>query len=125
MKRNLPETSISAYNQVHQNMKNDHWGKIMFAMRMLNKPASMEDIMKYLKWDNVARVSRRMAELVRDGVVYVNGVGKTSSGRSCQLYSLTKHAEEKQDEEDSKFWDDLQSGRLDDPKPQFIQGALL
>lgn len=125
MKKKLPQTSLDAYQRVHPEFKADHYGRILFAMRMIGRACSMQEIADYLKWDLV-RVSRRMSELEKDTLVYVDGFGLSKSNRRCQLYSLTKHAKEKQDKEDTQFWDDLLTGKLE-PKqpPKFIQATLL
>jgi predicted ArsR family transcriptional regulator len=124
MKKKLPQTSIDAYARVHPEFKSDHYGRILFAMRMIGRACSMQEIADYLKWDLV-RVSRRMSELEKDTLVYVDGIGLSKAGRRCQLYSLTKHAEEKQDKEDTDFWEKLQNEPMPKQSPQFIQATLL
>lgn len=79
----------------HQ-LKVDHWGKILFAMRLLGISCSSEAIAKKAGMKE-AQAYRRMSELISDGLVYVSGKGLTSSGRPCALYSLTQHGKEKQE----------------------------
>lgn len=96
MKRKLNQNSQAAYKMLHENMKSDHWGKILFAMRLLGISCSSEAIAKKAGMKE-AQVYRRMNELLADNLVYVNAKGLTSSGRPCALYSLTQHGKEKQE----------------------------
>lgn len=95
MNRKRNDNSIAAYNQSHQ-LKVDHWGKILFAMRLLGIACSSEAIAKKAGMKE-AQVYRRMNELCADGLVYEAATGLTSSGRRCALYELTQHGKEKQE----------------------------
>lgn len=86
-KRTVSPTSMEAYKMVHPNMKSSHHAKIMFTMRMIGVPCSMEQIANKSGMD-LAQVSRRCVELERETLIYKNGTGKTSKGRPCSLYSL-------------------------------------
>ncbi len=95
MNRKRNDNSISAYNQSHQ-LRVDHWGKILFAMRLLGIACSSEAIAKKAGMKE-SQTYRRMSELIADGCVWVSGRGLTSSGRPCALYELTQHGKEKQE----------------------------
>lgn len=96
MNKTLNKNSLEAHKMVHQQMLNDHWGKILFAMRVLGVSCSSEAIAKRAGMKE-SQTYRRMSELLRDNLVYVSGKGLTSSGRPCALYSLTQHGREKQE----------------------------
>lgn len=87
--------SIEAYKLSHQ-LKVDHWGKILFAMRMLGIAASSEAIANKAGLKE-AQTYRRMSELIADNLVYVSAKGLTSSHRPCALYSLTEQGKIKQE----------------------------
>lgn len=89
------KNSAEAYKQSHQ-LRVDHWGKILFAMRLLGIACSSEAIAKKAGMKE-AQVYRRMNELCADGLVYEAATGLTSSGRRCALYELTKYGKEKQE----------------------------
>jgi predicted ArsR family transcriptional regulator len=95
----------------HQ-LKVDHWGKILFAMRLLGISCSSEAIAKKAGMKE-AQTYRRMSELIADGCVYVSGKGLTSSGRPCALYSLTEHGKQKQE-----------ANASEQPKEPFTQPSL-
>lgn len=90
------KNSLEAYKMLHQNMKSYHWGKILFALRLLGMASSPEAIAKKAGMGK-DQVFRRLSELVRDDLIFINGKGLTSSGRPCALYSLTQHGKEKQE----------------------------
>lgn len=120
MKKKLPQTSLLANQQATLKMRQDHWGSILATMRILNKPVSMQQIADHLKWELV-KVSRRMSELQSDNLVFVDGLGKSKSGRSCQLYSLTKHGIEKDNKNAEDDWRQIQS---EQPQTLFTQGNI-
>lgn len=119
-KRKLSDTSLAAHKQVHPTMKANHHGKIMSAMRLLNKPSSMEQIAAKAKME-YAQIHKRMSELEREGLVAKEGKGTTKSGRSCYLYSIVRQST-MTDEECTQFWKELQS---EQPSPKIIQATLL
>lgn len=94
--RKVNKNSLEAYKMVHSQMKSDHWGKILFAMRLLGISCSSEAIAKKAGMKE-SQAYRRMSELVEEGLVYVSGRGLTSSNRPCALYQLTQHGKEKQE----------------------------
>ena len=85
--RKNPDTSMSAYKAVTQEMKKTHQGKIISALQVLGV-ASMEKIAEYLGME-LNQVTRRMIELERDEIVWKPSKTKTKSGRACYQYQLT------------------------------------
>ena len=92
MKKKLSDTSLAAYKMVANQMKVNHWGKILFAMRLLGVPASMEKISERAGME-LNQVTRRMNEIEKEGLVHKNGKTKTKKGRMCYMYSISKQSE--------------------------------
>lgn len=86
----VSETSLASYKMVSKEFREHHYSKIMLAMRIAGMPLSVESIAQKAGLGK-DQVSKRMCELERDVIVYKSGIGKTSSGRPCALYSLVKH----------------------------------
>lgn len=96
-KRTVPETSKEAYKQLSHQQVSTHHSKILFAMRLLNTPASMEVIAEKAGM-TYEQCHKRFKELEIETLIFKNGKGKTKSGRACYLYSLvqqTKKIEER------------------------------
>lgn len=92
MSRKLSDTSMSAYKMVANDMRVNHWGKILFAMRLLGVPSSMEKIAERAGME-LNQVTRRMNEIEREGLVHKEGKSKTKSGRACYLYVISRQSE--------------------------------
>lgn len=89
MNKKIPETSLVAYRMMSCDLKQNHWNKIMLAMKILSKPSSMQKIAEKAELDYHA-VGRRMGELQAEGLVYVADRGLTDTNRPCSLYALTQ-----------------------------------
>jgi predicted ArsR family transcriptional regulator len=115
MKKKLSDTSMAAFKAVHPQMKIDHWSRILFAMRILNVPATMEQIAAKAGME-LNQVTRRMNEIEKEGLVHKDGIGKTKSGRACSKYSILNQAEAQnkiiEGQTDEQFFDNYLKGHF-------------
>jgi DNA-binding Lrp family transcriptional regulator len=86
---NPPITSKQTYQMVTSEMKVNHYTRILFAMRVLDAPSSMQKIAEKAGLDYHA-VGRRMGELELEGKVEKKGKGLTERNYPCALYALVK-----------------------------------
>ena len=90
--RHLPDTSHEAFEKVPQEMRSEHYKKIISGLEKL-KTATYEELASVLTLDK-AQVGRRLCELERMDLVYKPGIKKaTRSGRSAFCYQLRNGVE--------------------------------
>lgn len=82
-----PKTSIEAYKSV-QEMKDDHYVKIIRALKDIETGATYEEISLRCGLSK-DQVNRRLSELVDKNVIYNTGMARpTSSGRNAMVRQL-------------------------------------
>lgn len=90
--RKNPATSLDAWKQVHPDMQEAHYEKILSALSEL-KTASAEQISSRITID-YWQVSRRLSELERKQLIYKPGLKvATRTGRSAFVWALCKPGE--------------------------------
>lgn len=88
MERNNPSTSHSAHASVSKEMLENHWEKILNALKVL-KLATYEELATHIGFKDKNQVSRRLKSLEGEGLVYKPGTKKlTTSGRNAFQYAL-------------------------------------
>lgn len=133
MKKKLPQTSHDAHKAVTQEMKSDHWDKIMLALQFIGE-GNYEEIARKSKLDRHA-VGRRLSELVAEQFVFNTGkTSPTSKGRGAIVYRLTElglsqvpQASQKKhmtDKEVEQTWQDIQNEPLPEPNKHLVQANL-
>lgn len=110
----VPSTSKEAWKQVHPKMLASHYGKLLSAMRILGKPSSMEEI-GFVAGLTYEQSHKRFKEMCGESLIYINGQGKTKSGRKCNLYSLVNQTVkiEEQKFAHQKWFTEYQDGKHD------------
>lgn len=89
MERNNPNTSHEAFEAVSETMLQNHWAKILDALKVL-KLATYEELAEHIGFKDKNQVSRRLKALELEGLVYKPGTKKlTSSNRNAFQYALT------------------------------------
>ena len=86
--RGVPTTSHQAYQLVGISMKENHWNRIMLAMKLLSVPSSSQKIAEKADLPYIS-VARRMSELELEGLIEKTGKGLTETNRPCALWRLT------------------------------------
>jgi hypothetical protein len=82
-----PKTSIEAYRSV-QEMKDDHYVKIINALKEMKVGGNYEEISLRCGLSK-DQVNRRLSELVDKNVIYNTGMARpTSSGRNAMVRQL-------------------------------------
>lgn len=87
-KNNLPSTSHEANKSMTYEMRKQHHGKIILALKELGS-GTYEQIATFLGMDR-HQIGRRLSELERDGIVWKPGLKlPTKSNRQAYIYQLT------------------------------------
>lgn len=82
-----PKTSLEAYKAVTLEMKNNHWSKIIKALKSLGS-GTYEEVSDYVGMDK-HQVGRRVKEMELEGLIYKSGLKRpTKSGRNAYVYHV-------------------------------------
>jgi hypothetical protein len=93
MERNNPTTSHEAYASMTSVILADHYQKILSSLKVLGK-AIYEEIALQNEWGDKNRVSRRLLEMERMGLVYKTGEKRlTTSKRNANVYALVTNGQ--------------------------------
>lgn len=93
-----PSTSLDAYKSVSIEMKNNHYSKILKALKSLGS-GIYEEIADYVGMDK-NQVSRRLKEMELEELVYKSGLKRpTKSGRSAFVYHVVGSSQPKTEKE--------------------------
>jgi len=85
--RKLPDTSLSAYKSVSIEMQNNHFSKILKALKVLGV-ASAEQIATYIGMEH-SQINRRISEMERLELIWKPGNKvPTKSGRMAYQWQL-------------------------------------
>jgi len=88
-----PETSMEAFNEFTELMREKDHDLIMGALSVL-KQANYEQIAQYLGWGDRNKVSRRLKELELGKKIYKKGdKSLTSSKRNAYIYRVVSNGE--------------------------------
>lgn len=84
----LPDTSHEANERMTTELRQRDYDLILGALGVL-KIAIYEEISEFLRWSDKNKVSRRLKEMVRLGLIYNLGTKKlTKSGRNAYQYAI-------------------------------------
>jgi len=88
-----PETSMEAFNEFTELMREKDHDLIMGALSVL-KQANYEQIAQYLGWTDRNKVSRRLKEIELENKIYKKGdKSLTSSKRNAYIYRVVSNGE--------------------------------
>ena len=93
-----PKTSLEAYKAVTLEMKNNHWSKIIKALKNLGS-GTYEEVSDYVGMDK-HQVGRRVKEMELEGLIYKSGLKRpTKSGRNAYVYFVVGSMQPKTEKE--------------------------
>lgn len=83
----VPDTSLAAYRAVTEEMRDNHFSRILKALKVLGR-ASAEQIALHVGMDH-AQVNRRVSELERKELIWKPGsMVLTKSGRMAYVWTI-------------------------------------
>lgn len=95
---NQPSTSLEAYKSVTVEMQNNHYSKILKALKSLGS-GTYEELSNFVGMDK-HQIGRRLKEMELNELIYKSGTKRaTKSGRSAYVYFLVGSNQPKTEKE--------------------------
>lgn len=93
-----PSTSLEAFKSVTIEMKNNHWGKILKALKSLGS-GTYEELADFIGMER-HQIGRRLKEMELEELIYKSGLKRpTKSGRNAFVYYLVGSSQPKTERE--------------------------